>query len=69
MLQRAQSQPLNSTFVLTSSTVKGSLIYTKCTRFLASASMYIRSALLYSTLRNITIERRPHKRIFSSTRL
>ena len=31
-------------------------IYKKCTRFLASAAMYMRSALLYSTLRNITVE-------------
>jgi len=44
-------------------------IYKKCTRFLASAAMYMRSALLYSTLRKITVETTPQKRTFSSTRL
>jgi len=44
-------------------------IYKKCTRFLASAAMYVRSALLYSALRNVTVQRIPHKRTFSSTRL
>jgi hypothetical protein len=33
----------------------------KCTRFLASATMYTKSALSYSTLRNITVEHRPQK--------
>jgi len=31
-------------------------IYKKCTRFLASAAMYMTSALLYSTLPNRTVE-------------
>ena len=44
-------------------------IYKKCTQFLASAAMYTRSVLLYSMLRNITVERRPQKRTFSSNRL
>ena len=41
----------------------------KCKRFLASAAMYTRYALLYSTLRNITVEHRPQKRTFSSASL
>ena len=71
MIQRARSQPLKSTFALISSTVKGNFtsIYKKCTQFLASATMYMRYALLYSMLRNITVERTPQKRTFSSTRL
>ena len=44
-------------------------IYKKCKRFLASAAMYMRSALLYSTLPNVTVDRRIQKSIFSSTRL
>jgi len=44
-------------------------IYNKCTRFPASAKMYMRSALLYSTLRNITLEHRRPKRTFSSVAL
>jgi len=44
-------------------------IYKKCTRFLASAAMYTRSALLCSKLRNITVEGRPQKPTFSTNRL
>ena len=33
-------------------------IYKKCKRFLAYATMYMRSALLCSTLCNVTVERR-----------
>jgi len=44
-------------------------IYEICTRFLTSAAMYMRNVLSFSTLRNITVERRPQKRTFSSTRL
>jgi hypothetical protein len=40
-------------------------IYKKCTR----STMYMTYALLYSTLRNITVQRRPQKRNLSSTRL
>jgi hypothetical protein len=36
---------------------------------MASAAMYIRSAVLYSKLPNITVERRPQKSTFSSGRL
>ena len=44
-------------------------IYKKRKRFLASAAMCMRYELLYSTLRNITAERRPQKRTFSPARL
>ena len=44
-------------------------IYKKCTRFLASAAMYMRAVLLYSMLRNTTVERRPQKPTFFTTRL
>ena len=40
---------------------KGITILKKWTRFLASAVVYIRTAFLYSTLHNITVERRPQK--------
>ena len=55
-------KPLNRATEFTS-------IYRICTRFLASAAMYMRNTLLFSTLRIITVERRPKKRTFSSARL
>ena len=84
MIQRAQSQPLRVHSRFFPSTVKGVLlqfirnvhdfwrftsIHKKCTRFLVSVATYMRSALLYSTLRNITVESRHQKRTFSSTKL
>jgi hypothetical protein len=44
-------------------------IYKKCTGFMACTAMYMKSALLYSTLRNIKVQRRAQKRTFSLTRL
>jgi hypothetical protein len=66
MIQRARSQPLKSILYCER---EFTAIYKKGTRFLASAAMYMGSALLYSKPRDIIVERKSQKRNLSSTRL